>query len=67
MYSPHNLIVEQGSKFNLKDVAQELAIEFDLKSKKEYYSDPIDKYTIVEKKTIFLSSTNKKVLSGKKK
>lgn len=65
--SPHNLIVEQGSKFNLKDVAQELAIEFDLKSKKkDYYSDPIDKYNIVEKKTIFLSSTNKKVLSGKK-
>ena len=65
--SPHNLIIEQGSKFNLKEVAHELAIEFNLQSQnKALHSDPIDKYNILEKKSIFLSAENKKVLSGKK-
>lgn len=63
--SPHNLIIEHGSKFNMIDIAKQLAKEFNLKSKKmTLHSDPIDKYNILEKKSIYLSSKKRNVLTG---
>ena len=65
--SPHNLIVESGSNFDLEDIAKKIAHEFNSRSRnKSYFSDPIDKYNILEKKFIFQSEKERKVFSGNK-
>ena len=62
--SPHNLIIEKASNNDLKIIANELANQFNIKLKKNYSDNPIDKYDIIVKKFIYQSNKNNLVLSA---
>ena len=66
--SPHNLIIEKGSKFSLSQIAKKISDEFNLKSKNNpLFSNPIDKYNVLNKKFIYQSKKDSVVFSDKKK
>ena len=65
--SPHNLIIEKGSKFSLTQIAKEISKEFNLKSKNNpLFSNPIDRYNILNKKFIYQSKKDLNVFGDKK-
>ena len=65
--SPHNLIIEKGSKFSLSQIAKKISDEFNLKSKNNpLFSNPIDKYNVLNKKFIYQSKKDSVVFSDKK-
>lgn len=65
--SPHNLIIEKGSKFSLTQIAKEITKEFSLKSRNNpLFANPIDRYNILNKKFIYQSKKNSDVFSDKK-
>jgi hypothetical protein len=65
--SPHNLIIEKGSKFSLTQIAKEISKEFNLKSKNNpLFSNPIDRYNILNKKFIYQSKKDLDVFGDKK-
>ena len=64
--SPHNLIIEKGSKFTLADVAK--AIDNELEKRKinlKFANDPLINFNILSKKFLFQTEKKKKVIQGK--
>lgn len=64
--SPHNLIIEKGSKFTLADVAK--AIDGELEKRKinlKFTNDPLINFNILSKKFLFQTEKKKKVILGK--
>tara|TARA_B110000444_G_scaffold90697_1_gene85727 strand:- start:69199 stop:70488 length:1290 start_codon:yes stop_codon:yes gene_type:complete len=63
--SPHNLIIEKGSKFSLNEIG--LAIHNEFKKRKlnlKFADDPLINFNILTKKFLYQTENGKEVISG---
>ena len=62
--SPHNLFIQNGGKFNLKMIANEIAIHFKKNMSNKYNSDPVNKYNVLIKKFLHTTKLSNKAISS---
>lgn len=63
--SPHNLLIEKGSKYNIHKIAKNISESFDSKSRgSNHISEPIDKFNLLTKKFLYQSNDKFSVISG---
>tara|TARA_A100001015_G_C14974297_1_gene706537 strand:+ start:444 stop:1718 length:1275 start_codon:yes stop_codon:yes gene_type:complete len=61
--SPHNLIIEKGSNFNLDDIADQLSNAFRKKTKSNIFNIlPIDNFNVLSKRFLYQSDLQKNVI-----
>ena len=63
--SPHNLIIESGSRFKLKEIAEAIDREFNLRNlNSKFINDPLISFNIVSKKLLYQINDKKMVISS---
>ena len=63
--SPHNLIIEKGSSFSLKEIAMAIDKEFEKRNlNTKSIDDPIVSFNLLTKKFIYQTEKNKDILSS---
>lgn len=63
--SPHNLFIQKGGKYSVREIAKELSIYFQKNiSNKKISSDAVSKYNILIKKFLHLSQKSNKLIAS---